>query len=112
MPHLIAAEPLIDTFAETDPRMPLLVFSLLSVYLDQGPFEFDATSLADRLAGWKLTPRLNPEVIASLQPDLERFFEPTEQGWIPRAGVLEYNQTSSAQRSAYPARAPGDVSPS
>lgn len=42
MPHLIDARPLIDTFAQTDPRMPTLVFALLDVYLDQGPFEFDA----------------------------------------------------------------------
>lgn len=111
MPHLIAAETLIDTFADTDPRMPLLVFSLLSVYLDEGPFEFDASALADRLAGHKLEPRLNPEVIASLQPQLERFFEPTDRGWIPRPGVLDYEQ-QNAQRSAYPARAPGDISPS
>jgi hypothetical protein len=112
MPHLIAAEPLIDTFADTDPRMPLLVFSLLSVYLEQGPFEFDATALAERLAGHKLEPRLNPEVIASLQPDLERFFQPTQQGWIPRQGVLAHAGSEPAQRSPYATRSPGDVSPS
>jgi hypothetical protein len=112
MPHLIDAEPLIDTFAETDPRMPLLVFSLLSVYIDQGPFEFDASAIADRLAGHKLEPRLNPEVIASLQPQLERFFEPTAQGWIPRAGVLAYERGDDAKRSAYPGRAPADIPPS
>jgi len=111
MPHLIDAEPLIDTFAETDPRMPLVVFSLLSVYLDQGPFEFDASAIAERLAGHKLEPRLNPEVIASLQPQLEMFFEPTAQGWIPRIGVLEHAHDEAA-RSAYPARAPGDIAPS
>ncbi|HET9231741.1 MAG TPA: hypothetical protein VFO00_10670 [Vitreimonas sp.] len=112
MPHLIDAEPLIETFAETDPRMPLLVFSLLSVYLDRGPFEFDASAIADRLAGHKLEPRLNPEVIASLQPQLERFFEPTAQGWIPRPGVLAHERGGAAERSARSTRAPGDISPS
>lgn len=112
MPHLIDAEPLIDTFAETDPRMPHLVFTLLSVYFEQGPFEFDASALAERLAGHKLESRLNPEVIASLQPDLERFFEPTSDGWIPRPGVLHYTRDEDGSRSAYAARAPGDMSPS
>jgi len=111
MPHLIDARPLLDTFAETDPRMPVLVFALLDVYLEEGPFEFDATALDKRLAGRALEPRLNPEVIASLQPDLERFFEPTSQGWIPRRGVLAY-EGDEASRSAYPARAPGHVTPS
>jgi hypothetical protein len=112
MPHLIDAEPLIDTFAETDPRMPLLVFALLSVYIDQGPFEFDASAIAERLAGHKLEPRLNPEVIASLQPQLERFFEPMEQGWVPRPGVLAHERVHKAEESAYPNRAPGDISAS
>ena len=112
MPHLIDARPLINTFAETDPRMPLLVFALLDVYLEQGPFDFDASALAERLSGHKLEPRLNPEVIASLQPELERFFEPTSEGWIPRMGVLEYAHGDPASRSAYPARAPGDMAPS
>ena len=111
MPHLIDAEPLIETFSETDPRMPLLVFSLLGVYLHEGPFEFEATAIANRVAGHSLEARLNPEVIASLQPDLERFFEPTKEGWIPRVGVLEYAGDEDAERSAYPARPPSDMSP-
>lgn len=112
MPHLIDARPLIDNFAKTDPRMPTLVFALLDVYLDQGPFEFDASALAERLSGHAMEPRLNPEVIASLQPELERFFEPTGEGWIPRVGVLEYAHGESSTRSSYPARAPGDIAPS
>jgi hypothetical protein len=106
MPHLIDAEPLIDTFAETDPRMPQLVFALLSIYLEHGPFEFDASALAKRLDGHTLEPRLNPEVIASLQPDLERFFEPTAQGWAPRAGVLAHGTRAPLSRTS------GEVSPS
>lgn len=90
MPHLIDARPLIDTLAQTDPRMPFLVFALLEIYLEDGPFEFDASAIAERVAGRNLEARLNPETIASLQPDLERFFEPTPQGWIPRAGVLRH----------------------
>lgn len=91
MPHLIEARPLLDTFAKTDPRMPTLVFALLDVYLKEGAFEFDASALASRLSGHTLEPRLNPEVIAALQPDLERFFEPSAQGWRPRPGVLQYD---------------------
>lgn len=111
MPHLIAAEPLIETFADTDPRMPLLVFALLGIYLKEGPFEFDASALADRLSGHALEPRLNPEVIASLQPDLERFFEAGERGWTPRLGILEHAYDADGSLS-YPARAPGDIAPS
>jgi len=95
MPHLIDARPLIDTFAETDPRMPTLVFALLDVYLEHGAFEFDASALAERLSGRAMEPRLNPEVIASLQPQLERFFEPTGEGWVPRVGVLEYGRADA-----------------
>jgi len=112
MPHLIDARALIDTLADSDPRVPLLVFALLDVYLDQGPFEFDASALAERLAGHKLEPRLNPEVIASLQPELERFFEPTADGWMPRLGVLEYAPGETATRPVYAPRAPGDIAPS
>jgi hypothetical protein len=88
MAYMVDAARLIDTFAETDPRMPLLVFSLLSIYLDEGPFEFDAAALADRLSTLNLKARVNPEELASLQPDLERFFEPRADGWIPREGTL------------------------
>jgi hypothetical protein len=100
MPHLIDARPLIDTFTQTDPRMPLLVFALLDIYLEEGPFEFDASAIADRVAGRTLEPRLNPETIASLQPDLERFFEPTAQGWIPRVGVLHHADDARSTRKA------------
>ncbi len=111
MPHLIDARPLIDAFSQTDPRIPVLVFALLDIYLEDGPFEFDASAIAERLSGQTLEPRLNPETIASLQPDLERFFEPGAEGWAPRVGVLEYAQDAAA-RPAYPARAPGDIAPS
>jgi hypothetical protein len=108
MPHLIDAEPLIDTFADTDPRMPSLVFSLLGIYLHEGPFEFDASAIADRLERRTLEPNLSPELIASLQPDLERFFEPTAQGWIPRIGVLKYARGDDAAGSSRPS---SDMSP-
>jgi hypothetical protein len=102
MPHLIAAEPLIETFAESDPRMPLLVFALLAVYLEDGPFEFDASALADRLSRVGPKPHLNPEIIASLQPEIERFFEPTARGLAPRMGVLhhDYGTPQDSQSSA------------
>lgn len=91
MTHLIDARRLIDTFADTDPRMPALVFTLLGVYLDEGPFAFDATALSERLSTTNQA-HLNPEIIAALQPDLERYFEPTPQGWIPRRGVLLHDE--------------------
>lgn len=100
MPHLIAAEPLIDTFAESDPRMPLLVFALLGVYLEDGPFEFDASALSQRLSGVGPTPHLNPEIIASLQPEIERFFETTSDGLVPRVGVLHYQGGSQGGQQA------------
>lgn len=31
---------------------------------------------------------MNAEELASLQPDLERFFTPTVEGWVPREDVL------------------------
>jgi hypothetical protein len=88
MAHYVDAERLVSVFAETDPRMPLLVFSLLSIYLNEGPFEFDAARLAERLSELNLKARVNPEEMASLQSDLERFFEPGADGWRPREGVL------------------------
>jgi hypothetical protein len=107
MPHLIAAEPLIDTFAESDPRMPLLVFALLAVYLEDGPFEFDASALAKRLSKVGPTSHLNPEIIASLQPEIERFFEPTDHGLVPRMGVLRHDY-SAAQDTPQPTGIPGE----
>jgi hypothetical protein len=89
MAHLVDAQELVDLFAETDPRMPLLVFALLSIYLDEGPFEFDAAGLSERLAAIPMKARVNPEELASLQPDLERFFAPSQDGWAPRGGVLQ-----------------------
>jgi hypothetical protein len=107
MPHLIDAEPLIETFAESDPRMPLLVFALLAVYLEDGAFEFDASALAERLSKVGPTAHLNPEIIASLQPEIERFFEPTDQGLVPRMGVLHHDYTAP-QKSQQPAGIPGE----
>lgn len=88
MAFALNAERLIDNFAETDPRIPLLVFSLLSLYLEQGPFEFDAGALSRRLATLKLKARLNPEEIAALQPQLERFFAQQANGWTPKDEFL------------------------
>jgi hypothetical protein len=90
MAHLLDAEVLIDRFAETDPDMPLLVFALLSIYLRDGPFEFNATALAERLSQLPMTGHYNPEKLAAVQPQLERFFESGPDGWRPRAGVLHH----------------------
>jgi hypothetical protein len=108
MTHHIDAARLIDAFAETDPRMPLLVFSMLSIYLDEGPFEFDAAALADRLSSLNLKARVNPEELASLQGDLERFFEATPQGWVPRSGVLSVSETAPSGAGAHRGDLPGE----
>jgi hypothetical protein len=108
MPHLVDAERLVETFAETDASMPLLVFSLLAVYLDEGPFEFDASRLAERLSEIPMMGHINPEKLAALQPDLERFFAPTALGWVPREGVLHF--TSDAREGDATGRLPGQLS--
>jgi hypothetical protein len=108
MTHLIDADALIDTFAETDPRMPLLVFALLSLYRENGPFQFDAARIAEQLSTLNLKARVNPEELASLQPDLERFFETTTDGWVPRGGVLAYE--GEATDAAHSGAKPGDLS--
>ncbi len=107
MAHLIDAEVLVDKFAETDPSVPLLVFALLSIYLSDGPFEFDATALAERLSNLPMTGHYNPEKLAAVQPQLERFFENTDAGWAPRPGVLHYKggQPSGEHAGALPGQA-------
>lgn len=106
-PHLMDARRLIDEFAETDAIMPPLVFALLSIYLDQGPFAFDAAALAERLSAVNPAVRVNAERLAALQPELERFFEPTDEGWRPRAGVLSYER--SVQAGAHVGDIPGEA---
>ena len=69
------ARRLIDEFAETDAILPPLVFALLSLYLDHGPFAFDASALAERLTSVNPAVRVNAERLAALQPELERFFD-------------------------------------
>jgi hypothetical protein len=95
-PYLIDARPLIDAFAESDAVVPPLVFAMLSHYLDHGPFEFDASKLAARLTEVNPAVRLNAEQLAALQPELERFFTPSSDGWRPRSGVLVYEGRQSA----------------
>lgn len=88
MAYLVDADRLIEEFAQSDGRMPLIVFTMLSIYLDEGPFEFDAARLAERMGEINLKARVNAEEMASLQPMLERFFEPNAAGWRPREGIL------------------------
>jgi hypothetical protein len=109
MTHLVDAKRLVDVFAETDARMPLLVFALLSIYFDEGPFRFDAAALAERLSNLNLKARVNAEELASLQPHLERFFDPTPEGWVPRRGVLLFEGELASP--AHPGSAPGDLAP-
>lgn len=91
-PHLIDARRLIDEFAETDAILPPLVFALLSLYLRDGAFEFDASALAEKLTLVNPAVRVNAERLAAMQPELERFFTPGPSGWTPRAGVLTYER--------------------
>jgi hypothetical protein len=89
MTHLIDAKRLLATFdVSHDPHVPSIVFSLLSIYFESGPFEFDAGALSHRLAGSKLLGHASPETLIRLQPELERYFVDTKAGWAPRPGVL------------------------
>jgi hypothetical protein len=94
-PYLIDARRLIDEFAETDAILPPLVFALLSIYLRDGPFEFEASALAEKLTLVNPAVRVNAERLAAMQPELERFFSLSDQGWRPRAGVLTYERGES-----------------
>lgn len=91
-PYLIDARQLIDAFAESDAIAAPLVFAMLSIYLDEGPFEFDAARLAERLTAVNPAVRVNAEQLAALQPELERFFLAENGAWRPRPGVLSYER--------------------
>jgi hypothetical protein len=86
--HLVDAEELVRQFARSDPRMPLLIFALLSIYLRRGPFEFDAAALSRSLSDIDIKARMNPEEVASLEPEVRRFFDFTPAGLKPKHGVL------------------------
>ncbi len=100
MQHVIDARRLIEEFRQTDPMMPILVFALLEMYLEHGPFEFDAAAIAKRLHTMNTRARVNAEQLASLQPELERFFEIGEGGWQPRHGVLQMEAHEFSQGTA------------
>ena len=89
MTYLIDGQGLLAAFdASHDPHVPSIVFSLLHIYMETGPFEFDAGALSRRLAGSKLLGHAPPETLIRLQPELERYFVATEAGWAPRPGIL------------------------
>jgi hypothetical protein len=89
MTHVLDAQRLLATFNEShDPHVPGLVFSLLDIYFESGPFEFDAGALSHRLSGSKLLGHASPETLIRLQTELERYFTDTHAGWAPRPGVL------------------------
>lgn len=90
-PFLIDARPLVAALRDSDDRIAPIVFELLGHYLEHGPFEFDATGIAEHSSAHPAIERLNPEKIAALQPQIERFFEQTPDGWVPRRGVLALN---------------------
>jgi hypothetical protein len=109
MPHLLDARRLVDEFAETDPHVPLVVFSILSLYFADGPFEFDAERIARRMTTLRLQSRINPTELAAMQSDLERFFEPRPDGWRPRPGVLLYTGEEAPPEHA--GALPGEANP-
>lgn len=89
MTHVIDAQRLLATFNDShDPYVLGVVFSLLNIYFESGPFEFDAGALSHRLAGSKLLAHASPETLVRLQPELKRYFIDTRAGWAPRPGVL------------------------
>jgi hypothetical protein len=89
MTHMVDAQRLVATFNDSeDPRLPAMVFSLLNIYFESGPFEFDAGALTRRLYGSKILRHTSPEALITLYPELERFFVSTGEGWRPRPGVL------------------------
>ena len=83
------------------------MFALLSFYLDDGPFEFDASALSERLAQVNPTARVNPEQLAALQPQLERFFDISDRQARPRPGVPSYEP--GAHSSAHVGQVPGEA---
>ena len=92
MKHVIDARQLLETFnVSRNPHVPSLVFALLQLYFDGGPFEFDAGVLSRRLVGSKLLGHAAPETLIELQSELERYFIDTSAGWAPRPGVLALN---------------------
>lgn len=107
MTHLVDAERLIDAFAESDAVIPGIVFAMLSMYFAGGPFEFNASAIAERLTNLAPSVRVNAEQLAALQPDLEKFFEPTSNGWIPRGGVLAFQ--GDASHMVHPGAGPGEA---
>jgi hypothetical protein len=92
MPHLIDARALLDVLKTSDPQVPHVVFNLLGMYFEQGPFEFNASILAERLSNGSPGTRLNPQILATMQPELERYFLPRPEGWVPRPGVLVWDE--------------------
>ena len=103
MPHFIDAKRLLATFdASHDPHVPGLVFALLNIYFEGGPFEFDAGALSRRLAGSRLLGHVPPETLIEFQDELERYFVATLTGWTPRPGVLapEPNQANAIEKAS------------
>jgi len=87
MTHLVDAQQLVATFKSHDAFMPGLVFGLLDYYFDVGPFKFDPTKISERLAVSKFD-RMPPEVLAQLESELQIYFLPSADGWVPRPGIL------------------------
>ncbi len=87
--YLVDVERLTRELAQCDARVPAVLFGLLGLFFDRGPFSFDAEALSGRLNETNLKSRLNPLELASLQPELERFFEETGEGWAPRGALFQ-----------------------
>jgi hypothetical protein len=96
MTHLLDARRLVDEFSRSDARLPAVVFALLGIYFVRGPFEFHPRNLTDELGQINSGLHLNPQELAALQMDLERFFVATADGWRPRQDFLAAAETGTS----------------
>jgi hypothetical protein len=87
-PFMIDARDFVATLRRTDDRAQRVVLFLLEHYFEHGPFQFDASRIAEQMSSTGTLDRLNPEKIAALQPDIEQFFESTADGWIPSGAIM------------------------
>jgi len=75
-------------FAQTDIRVPFIVFKLLHEYADGEPISLDGDKVFELLANEGPGVRTNPQEAAVVHEQLERFFEKGEAGWVPRSTLF------------------------
>ena len=65
-------------------------------------------SAKPRLTAVNPAVRVNAEGLAALQPQLERFFDPSSGDWRPRAGVLTFDH-GGPDAGAHVGEIPGEA---